>query len=663
MHADARSTRLTASLGVLAIVLGLLCILDTVSTVYDQTAFSEYLSQARRCVELNDCPSVGGRTGGLPLFHGASWIRLLSYSLRNGQDLTQVQDIVLGLLIASIPVTFFFLQRYLGVRSAALALGLYFPVIIAQTDITMLTYTNLLPLPFALYYVGIALFIESGRTRFAALASIPLAAAVSAELGGIVMVPFHLALVGLAAPRPLFAVGLCGLSFAIPFCLDSMDAALAIVRQIPTLRFAVALVICFGAVPFVIRLRPQLQFAASTPAVDRVRTVMTAALVYTTVTIWLGNILLMSGVPAPRYFLPASFPFLYLVAERMGSLTSRQAILLVLLETIALLLLPWAPNGLELVQVPISLVVTLYAIAMIIVAVRRREIPLAQTPVRWPAIAICVCAIGISIADASLIAVRGGVQTMRLAAADFLVRKLYSDGYAYPEVLGAIQGPAADDMMALLTERDPQRFTAPPPYLLDPSFSLLVVETPNDVIAKTQGVIATVPSGDSRSTIIVRSGRPYLNWVRMRRCAWTSDGGRVRAYGCAQPRMDRPLPHNWPYVEFGDPLPSDAAADGAEPHRARFEVPVHTAGSGVPHIVRTPNRWPAAWQIVRVTGVEFEGALPGAEIRLPDTREESGVVEFEFEGMTPRDLPWVWLPHVLEVEQVNEHLLEPFRRG
>jgi hypothetical protein len=217
-------------------------------------------------------------------------------------------------------------------------------------------------------------------------------------------------------------------------------------------------------------------------------------------------------------------------------------------------------------------------------------------------------------------------------------------------------------MTALLTERDPQRFIAPPPYLRDPSFSLLVIEASADVISKTRGIIASVPSGNSRSTIIVRSERPYLNWARMRRCAWTSDGDRHRAYGCAQPRMDRPLPHNWPYVEFGDLLPTDLAG-GAEPQRARFEVPVHTPGSGVPHIVRTPNRWPASWQIVRVTGVECEGTIPGPEIRLPDNREQTGVVELEFDGLTPRDLPWVWLPHVIEVAQENEHLLEPFRRG
>jgi hypothetical protein len=644
---------------VAAIAFGVLCAFATISAVREQTAFSEYLSQARRCVELDDCPTVGGRTGGLPLFHGHSWIRLLSHSLRAGEDLTRVQHIVLALLLLSMPVAFYWLYRYLGLRAAALGLGLYFPVIVSTTDITMLTYTNLLPLPFAVYYLGVALFVETARTRFGALASVGLAGGVSAEFGSIVMVPFHIALAAVVSPRPAFAAIVCGLSFAVPYCLDSMDAALAIVREVPTLRFAGALVICGALVPFLVRLRTRLQPTESAPALERVRLVMAAALVYATATIWIGNLFLLDNVPAPRYFAPASFPFLFVIAERMGRLSARTAIALATLEAVALAVMPWAPYGMEIAQLPVEAVLTFYVLVIVVAWMRSRDLRLRPTPALWPAAVICLSVMAMAAADLAIVARRGGKQTLSMIDAEQVVGRLYSAGYSYPELLGSLQGPAADDLMALLTERDPKRFTEAPPRFFTPDFSLLVIKVPPDMVAATRGVVFAAPASDGCAAVVVRGVR-YLDWTRMRRCGRIHQEGTPTGYNCMQPRTDRPLPHNWPYVEFGDPLPPEAVGDTSG---VRYLVPVRTPGSGVAHIVRLPDQWPSTWRIVRVTGVQYAGALPGAEIRLPDNREESGVIEFEFAGALPRDLPWVWLPHVIEVAQQNEHLLAPFRRG
>jgi hypothetical protein len=657
LPARSRSLMVCLPLVTLAILLGVQCVIGAISASSHQSALSEYLNQARRCVELNDCPSRGGRTGGLPLFHGASWIRLLSYSLRAGYDLTRIQYIVLGSWILSIPTTFFFLKRYLGLRAAALALGLYFPLILVATDITIFSYPNLLPLPFALYYASIALFIEFRRTVFGAVASVALAAAVSAELGSIVMVPFHVLLVALTARRPVFAVAVCSLSFAIPFCLDSMDAAWEIVRQVPTIRFAVGLAISGGVVVLAARMSPRVLLLASTSTPDRVRAVMTAALLYATITIWLACLLLMRALPSSRYLLPASFPFLYLVAERMGTFGARTTIILGTLESLSLLLLPSAPHGLFVLQVPVVVIVTLYALGTIV-----RQMSGSGPGSLWPSVTICLCAIGVAIADIIVLSKRGAAQAFTLAEVERLVPKLYSAGYTYPELLGSLQGPAADDLMPLLTERDPNLF-GKPLHLVDPNFSLLVVKVPNAAIVRTRGIIAAVPVGDSRSAIVVRGERSYLDWIHMRRCDSTSDRGRAASYGCVEPRTDRPVPHNWPYVEFGEPVPSSNTnlPDHRYGRSVHFEVPVHTPGHGTPHIVRAADEWPATWRIARVSGVEFEGKLPGAEIRLPDGREATGVVEFEFTAAAPVDLPWVWVPHVIEVAQANEPLLEPFR--
>jgi len=642
-----------------AILFGVVSVIAAAAASSNQLPFSEYLEQARRCVELDDCPSRGGRTGGLPLFHGASWIRLLSYSLRTGHDLTQVQSIVLALWVLSIPTTFFFLRRYLGLRAATLALGLYFPVILVGTNIPFLTYTNLLPLPLAVYYASVALFVEFRRTVFAAIAAVALAAAVSAELGSIVMLPFHLLLVLLTAERRVFAVGVVSLSFAIPFCLDSMDSAREIARQIPTVRFAVGLAISGGIVALVARVRPG-AWLAPMSAPDRVRAVMTAALVYATWTIWLACLILKNAPLTPWYFLPASFPFLFLLADRMGTLDARPAIVVAALEGLSLLLLAFARDGLALLQLPVVLIVTVFGIATTMRQVSRRRDRMPRSV--WPAVAISACAIVLATGDVVARFKRGGAQALTLPEVERLVPKLYSAGYSYPELLGSLQGPAADDLMALLTARNPTAFTAAPQPLSGEDPSLLVVKVPNAAIPQTQGVIAAVPIDGSRSVIAVRGGRSYLDWTRMRRCRWTIDWNGPSSYRCAEPRRDRPVPQNWPYVEFSDvPSPSETAPDHAYDWSVRYAVPVRTPGLGVPHIVRTANEWPATWRIVRVDGVEFEGALPAEEIRLPDTRAASGVVELEFTAPAPNDLPWVWLPHVIEVAHDNEHLLESFR--
>jgi hypothetical protein len=646
----------------IAALLGVLTLVAFFGAISQQSAFSEYLGLARQCVELNDCPSRGGRTGGLPLYHGASWIRLLSYSLRAGHDQTRIQSIILAVWMLSVPITFLFLLRYLGLRAAVLALGLYFPLIVVGTDVTLFTYTNLLPLPFAIYYACMALFAERRRTGFAVVASVALAAAVSAELGGIVMVPFHLLLVAWAARRRVLAVLVCGLAVAVPFCLDSMDAAREILRQVPTVRFAVAVAIVVGVTALAARMSPRTLAVDSMPALDRVRTLMTAALIYSIATVWLANLLLNNGLPAPRYLLPASFPFLYLVGERMAALTMRATVALAAAESVALLLLPSAPNALLFLQVPVSFVVTLYAVATVVRLVRQRGAQAERGGMLWPALGICACAIALAAGDWILLAKRGAPQALPMAEAEPVVSALYAAGYSYPELLGSLQGPAADDLISLLTERDPNLFKQPQPHLVDATGSLLVIKVPQEDVARTDGVIAALPADRGRSTIVVRGERKYLDWVHVRRCTRAEDGADGASYLCAKPVADRPLRQNWPYVEFGRPEPvADSELPPGVDRSVRFLVPVRTPGRGESHIVRVANQWPSTWQIARVSGVEFEGEVPGPEIRLPDRQEAAGVVEFEFISSLPADLPWLWLPPVVEVTEANRHLLEPLR--
>lgn len=647
----------------LAVLLGVLCALAAHAAVVNQSAFSEYLTQARRCVELGDCPSRGGRTGALPIFHGALWIRLLAHSLQPGHDQIWVQSIILATWLLSIPTTFLLVHRYAGLRAATLAVGLYFPVILVGTDIAMFTYTNLLPLPFAVYYLALAACAESRRALFGAIGSLALALAVSAELASIVMLPFHVFFVGLLARRPLAAVVLSGLAFAVTFGLESTDAALEIVRQIPTWRFAVAAATSGGAMLLAARASRRVLDAARS-ASERVRIVMTAALIYSAAVMWIVCVALMGNAPGPRYFLPAAFPFLYLVAERMGTLGTRATLAMAGLAALSLCLLisPTANLARLVLQVPVFLLTSAYAIAELARVLRGRRAPERSV---WPALTVCGCALLLAGADLTIAARRGDEQRLTMRDGERLVPALYAAGFTYPELLASLQGPAADDLMALLTERDPAAFHLPSQQLAEPAGSLLVIKVPTDSVGRTQGVIAAVPVDDGRSAIVVRDATSFLDWTRLRRCDRRGGGDEARSEACEEPRRDEPLPHNWPYVRFG-PAPPAPAGDAAEKTAAgsvRYEVPIRTPGRGVAHVIRTGNEWPAHWRIVAVEGVPFEGSLPAKEVRLPDREPASGWLILELASPIGADLPWVWRPHVVEVSEANAHLLDGLRGG
>jgi hypothetical protein len=65
-----------------------------------------------------------------------------------------------------------------------------------------------------------------------------------------------------------------------------------------------------------------------------------------------------------------------------------------------------------------------------------------------------------------------------------------------------------------------------------------------------------------------------------------------------------------------------------------------------------------------VTGVSFEGALPGLEVRLNNDERGTGTVEVEASahGIGP-EADWLEQLPLLEVGAANEILLEPYRQG
>jgi hypothetical protein len=88
------------------------------------------------------------------------------------------------------------------------------------------------------------------------------------------------------------------------------------------------------------------------------------------------------------------------------------------------------------------------------------------------------------------------------------------------------------------------------------------------------------------------------------------------------------------------------------------------SGTGEPHWVRASDIWPLRIRLRQVSGVSFDGSVPGPEVRLTNDRPGSGTLEVEVsaDGVGP-DSDWLEEPPLIEVTAANEHLLELFRQG
>src|SRR5262249_31794799 len=151
------------------------------------------------------CASKGG-AGRLGLFSGTSWERLLKYSLRSGDSLARVQSIHLGMLLLAAAITLVALWRYAGPQAAALALGVFLPLVLTSGDFRSLDSPNAVALPAVVYFASTMLLAEFGSAVFAFIASIALAAVATIYITFGILVPFHVGVVALWARKPVPAV-------------------------------------------------------------------------------------------------------------------------------------------------------------------------------------------------------------------------------------------------------------------------------------------------------------------------------------------------------------------------------------------------------------------------------------------------------------------------
>ena len=671
---------------VVAILLAIQFIFAAATAVSHQLADSnsaDLIEIARECSEAKECATKGG-AGRLGLFSGASWERLVAFSLRRG-GLGQLQFIQLGMLIVSMAITFVILRRYLGTRTAVVSLGVYLPLVFCVSEFRTLDAPNAIPLPAILYWGGILLFLEFRAAIFAVLASFALAACATIYILFLVVVPFHLGIVALWARRPLLGVAASCVAFVIPFCLDSLDAARAAAQSLfrPS---AGAVAMAVGGALFVLAVRRlrRNDLLGSMSQVARIGTVMTGALLYLTLTAWVASVFFRLPVPPEsRYFAPASFPLLFVSSASIPALGRRAFVVLIGVEAVALLLLPFAPEAPLSGRGPLVLIMTAFALTAAVSATIRRGMLLPPRS-SFGIVLLVAFAVGVTVPDFFKPS-RAEKHAFVLWEGERIVSALYGKGYTYPEVFGSLEGPAANTVLALAASLDPDLF-GKPAFPVEPDFSLLLLKVPLTGAAQTKGVIAAIPVDRIRAAIVVRQDRSFVDWIRAEICR-TAHGQASRPGDCIRIVPDAPLLHLGEYVAIRDtaspqsdnrvhgtehfarpswrwPEPGDGARPGGNTEGPLYvRIPVRTPGRGIAHVLRGGGIVPdATWRFLDVKGVEFEGDLPGAQIRFPDTHASSGVVDVEVRGIGNHP-PWEWLRHFIEVTEENAHLLEQYERS
>lgn len=627
---------------------------------------------ARACIERGDCAAQGTHASGLGLHHGASWIRLIRYFQAHGGGLFAVQIVAALLLLLAAAAAFAILRRYLSWRAAILGLLLFLVPTLTTARFNQLSNAMLLPLPLVLYYACLAAFAVSGGTIAAALGGVCLALAMSANLSAVLLAPFHLLLVAVLGRQPLVAVVLAGAALAGTFGLESADAARHVLRVIGgaalplgTAALAGALLMAATWRRYVVPLRARL--AAEPPAI-RVRVLMKAALLYFNTAVWLGCMLVRTdGVPEGQYLGPLVFPLVYLAADASERLTRRRAALLLGVSVAALLALPFAAlaSGIgNLLMVAGSAVLL---VATISGAIRRRGLPIVGAPFApaRPALLIGLTALVAIASVPDMLLIRRERQIWPAAAAERLAAGLYGAGLSFAQIMASLQAQAFGTQRHLLATLDPALFDDPQPAP-EVDWSLLALQVDADVVPRSEGVMLSFPLG-RRAAMVVRAPT-FLDRRRLRTCYARTCDAPPETVKCVMRRPKLPLRHDPPYF----------AVNRAESLRAgqsfsyqpigntyciTFTVPVRTPGAGVAHLLRVVEQWPLTLQITRVRGVEYEGDLPAAEIRLPDRQPGEGVIDVRVVGEgLGADADWLEDPPLIEVTAGNEHLLEPFRR-
>ncbi len=639
------------------------------------------LRLARECLERGACAAAGNPTSALGLSHGASWTRLVRYCLALGGGLATVQAVVIALLAATTIVTSIVVWRTVSWHAGMMASLLVLPWTLATFRFDNLSNGTLLPLPLTLYYASTLWFVTSRRTRAALVASVFLALSMSPDLECIVALPFHVALVALLATTPLSAATGAALTTAVTFAIESPAAAAQLERGLlrPSLFvLGLLLVTCAGAAltrsgrRLLARVAEWVRLCRrrllDMPAAARARVVMKLMAVYLIAAVWIGPMIAVGfRIPDAHYFAPALFPLVFFVADATASMSDRAASRLIGILALTPLSLLFAPIAVGIGGMFCTWIIAVAVLLSVADAFRSAPRLVDRLEARpSPRVAIAgAVLVWLMTAPDTLLYPRIR-QVWPVATAEHMVRDLYASGFSYAELIGGLQGPAHHTVQTMIVNWDPDLFAAPP-RAGDSTSSFLAMIAARDVAARTHDVLMRRDTGDGHSAMIVRSTF-VIDRAHVRTCATTSCADPVDPERCTIRDPDGPLKHGAPF--FPVRSADGAAGDGSisEQQRqttycVRYFVPLRMSGTGEAHWLRVHQFWPLQIRILRVSGVPFEGTVPGVEVRLPNDHPGSGTLEIETEARAFGPNPFIEQPPVMDVTADDEHLLDAFRGG
>jgi hypothetical protein len=543
-----------------------------------------------------------------------------------------------------------------------------------------LTNGTLWALPLALYHACTAWLVQSGRMLAAVGASVCLAAAMSANLACILMVPFHIALVALVARKPLSAATIAALAVAATFAIESSTVAAQLARVLlrPTV-FVLGLLLVMGVGVAVRKpVRTLIRRIAEgaqewrhrlldMPAPVRLRAAMKLAAMYLVTAVWIASTTVRGlRIPDAHYFLPAVVPLAFLAADAAQSMSGRTAAGLIgvlLLSDISLL---FAPLACVLGSVLCVVTGAVSFVFLLVHALRSRDglgSDLEARPSSRVAIAGTMLVCLMSVPDA-LIYPRTR-QVWPVATTEKMVRGLYDSGFTFPQLMGELQGQAPYTIQSMIASLDPNLFRDPVPPS-DATLSLLAMIVDPTIAARTHDVVMRLPAPRRQSAVAIRSAS-VLDRAHLRTCYARSCDEQIDPRRCTTRDPHGMVRHERPYFPVVEVRASDSLFSYQPPgatYCIRFLIPLRVAGTGEPHWLRVTDLWPLDTRIRQVSGVSFEGALPGPEVRLSNDRPGTGTLEVEVSahGIGPES-DWLEQPPLIEVSSANEHLLEPFRHG
>ncbi len=630
--------------------------------------------EERACIELGHCTHAGPPASALGLRHGALFNRLVRHCLLSGEGLTSLQILTLAALIAAAALSAAMIWRCLSPRAGLLSMLFFLQPAAAAARFDQLTNVALAPLPLVMYSASTIFLVESGSLIMSILGSASLALAMSANLVNGLLVPFHIALAALCSPRPRVAVPVACLAFALTFTCESYDAARDILRVIVAMHPAwgtvvvgAAVGLCSGRGRGLLRVldRSASQLRARWSAVSlrlRWRAAMKAAFVYFSSAIWIGSALVRSAVPERHYLAPLVFPLVFLAADAGDQFSKRHAILLMLIGFAALLSFPFAAFAFLLVGMFLrlfsawALVATIASVAQRSWSLARRALSAAVRPAFVYVILGAICAGSLP----DTIIVSRERLSWPIAPAEKLAKSLYQSGLTFSQILAALQRQAPGTMH-YVSMLDPNIFDAPQD-VRDDGWSLLALIVEPPLVERTEGVWFSFPVHGSRSAMVVRAPS-YLDRTHLRTCYLGSCDDEPTADRCTEREPDQPVSHRPPYFGINKHKPDRPGEIAANSRSGRyctlFLVPLHTFGSGVPHMVRVIDQWPLHLRISQVSGIPFQGALPGPDVELLDTRQATGTLEVQVssDGFGPAS-EWLEDPPLVEVTAANQHLLK-----